>query len=132
MTKEISNALEAVQKAFSFPEYIDYTQYACANIATTVLRHVPIGLRILDFGSGPCDKTATLSVLGYCCSAIDDLNDEWHLEPGNLEKILSFPPEVDRTRSRIYEARLGIPRRNDGPPVLRIEGVRPLLSEGSI
>ncbi|MGA3010659.1 MAG: methyltransferase domain-containing protein [Terracidiphilus sp.] len=94
MRKIVSNAIQTVKEAFPFQRYMDHTQYSCANIATTVLRHVPIGSKILDFGSGPCDKTATLSVLGYRCSAIDELKDDWHLEPGNREKILSFAAQM--------------------------------------
>ena len=92
--KEIRDAIKTVREAFPFPGYIDLTQYACANIATTVLRQLPMGSRILDFGSGPCDKTATLSVLGYNCTAIDDLSDGWHLEEGNRDKIISFARQM--------------------------------------
>jgi SAM-dependent methyltransferase len=31
--------------------------------------------------------------LGYQCSAYDDLQDDWHLLPGNREKILYFAKE---------------------------------------
>src|ERR1017187_8677363 len=109
---KISNAIQSVQEAFPFPGYMEHTKYACANIAATVLRHVPIGSRVLDFGSGPCDKTATLSVLKYRCSAIDDLNDDWHLEPGARDKILSFASRMSidlqiSTNTTVLEAKSG-------------------------
>ncbi len=47
----------------------------------------------MDFGAGPCDKTAILSKLGFRCSACDDLKDYWHLVSGNREKILAFAQE---------------------------------------
>ena len=60
------------------------------NVAETVCRHLQPGARILDFGSGPCDKAAILQLLGYKCSALDDLQDDWHKLPGNKERILEF------------------------------------------
>lgn len=61
-----------------------------SNIANTVLRYLLPGSTILDFGSGPCDKTAVLQFLGFRCSAYDDLQDDWHKLPGNREKIRTF------------------------------------------
>lgn len=63
------------------------------NVADTVLRHLQPGSAILDFGCGPCDKTAILQFLGFHCSAYDDLQDDWHKIPGNREKILCFANE---------------------------------------
>jgi SAM-dependent methyltransferase len=60
------------------------------NIANTAVRYLQPGDRILDLGSGPCDKTAVLQLLGFNCSAYDDLQDDWHQNPGNKEKIISF------------------------------------------
>jgi SAM-dependent methyltransferase len=52
--------------------------------------YLPIGARILDFGCGPCDKTALYQRLGYECYACDDLNDDWHKEGNNAEIIKRF------------------------------------------
>ncbi len=60
------------------------------NIANTVRRYLQPGSKILDFGCGPCEKTAILQFLGFRCSGYDDLQDDWHKKPGNREKILSF------------------------------------------
>lgn len=60
------------------------------NIAKTVQKYLQEGSHILDFGSGPCDKTAVLQLLGYKCSAYDDLKDDWHDNPGNRDKIIDF------------------------------------------
>jgi SAM-dependent methyltransferase len=75
--EHVDTALRAVQNHFPFPGYMDRPD-VYRNIAQTVERHLPAGSRILDFGSGPCDKTAVLQRLGYRCSACDDLRDDWH------------------------------------------------------
>jgi SAM-dependent methyltransferase len=48
------------------------------------------GSRILDFGAGPCEKAAVLSRLGYQCTAIDDLQDDWHAIGNNRERVREF------------------------------------------
>ena len=63
---------------------------AYSNIVNTAVRYLQPGSTILDFGCGPCDKTAVLQFLGFHCSTYDDLQDDWHKIPGNREKILSF------------------------------------------
>ncbi len=68
----------------------DTVKGAYSNIANTALRYLKPGSSILDFGCGPCEKTAVLQYLGFNCSAYDDLQDEWHKTPGNREKIISF------------------------------------------
>jgi SAM-dependent methyltransferase len=60
------------------------------NIANTALRHLKPSSKILDFGCGPCDKTAILQFLGYSCSGYDDLGDDWCNLPGSKEKIQDF------------------------------------------
>jgi len=87
---------EAIQLAiekFPFKEYMTSGSKArrvYLNVANTVVRHLQPGSRLLDFGSGPCDKTAILQLLGFECYAYDDLQDDWHQMPGNQEKIISF------------------------------------------
>jgi SAM-dependent methyltransferase len=60
------------------------------EIAKTVMRYLRPGARILDFGAGPCDKTAMVAALGYDCTAADDLGDEWHQLGDNRTAILAF------------------------------------------
>jgi SAM-dependent methyltransferase len=86
----VDTALRQVIERFPFADYMDPASGGHANIARTVLRHCPVGSRILDFGCGPCDKTAILQLLGYRCTGCDDLQDYWHGLPGNTEAILSF------------------------------------------
>jgi len=44
------------------------------NITDTVLANLPIGLKILDFGCGPCDKTTLLKKQGYDCFSLCCIN----------------------------------------------------------
>jgi SAM-dependent methyltransferase len=87
---EIDHAIHAVAGRFPFAGYLDGIDDSCRDIASTVVRYLQPGSRILDFGSGPCDKSAVLTELGFQCSACDDLSDHWHLLDGNREKILDF------------------------------------------
>ena len=92
----IDEAIEAVSKRFPFDGYIPVGEGASSawvNIARTVQRHVPRGARVLDFGCGPCDKTAVLQMLGYDCSACDDLQDGWHGIDGNRDSLVTFARE---------------------------------------
>ena len=84
------DAIRSVRERFPFPGYMEPCEGAHRNIARTVLRYLPPGARILDFGSGPCDKSAILQLLGFRCSAYDDFGDDWHRIEGTLEKILKF------------------------------------------
>lgn len=78
-----------MQAAFPFA---GYTQPPAVyrNVAATVLRYVPPGSRIFDFGSGPCDKTSVLQNLGYMCTAYDDFQDDWHRNDNNMHQIRDF------------------------------------------
>jgi SAM-dependent methyltransferase len=85
-------AIKCLHQRFPFPGYLvtDPIRNAYSNIAKTVSRHLPIGSKVLDFGCGPCDKTALLKFMGYECSGYDDLQDDWHRLPGVRKKILNF------------------------------------------
>ncbi len=94
-TKELSpdQAIKKIADIFPFPSYMSRRydiRNAYLNIADTVMRYLRPGAKILDFGSGPCDKTAVLQILGYQCSAWDDLQDDWHKREGERNKILAF------------------------------------------
>jgi SAM-dependent methyltransferase len=86
-------AINRVANLFPFPAYMSPRhdrRNPYLNIAHTVMRYLQSGSSILDFGSGPCDKTAILQMLGYRCTGWDDLQDDWHKKPGIREKILDF------------------------------------------
>lgn len=86
----IDEAIARVCQSFPFDNYMRVESGRYNAIAKTVLRYLEPGSTILDFGCGPCDVTAVLQILGFRCSACDDLKDEWHGRSGNQEKIRSF------------------------------------------
>ena len=91
----IEEAVQHVMNIFPFgAEYMRPEHARCQDVAATVLRYLKPGSTILDFGCGPCDKTAVLQSLGFRCSACDDLEDDWHKIPGNRDKILAFANEL--------------------------------------
>jgi SAM-dependent methyltransferase len=92
MTPE--QAFEKMRARFPFDNYLVGEHDAALDIAETLLKLAPAGARVLDMGSGPCDKTAVLSALGFQCAAIDDLNDPWHLEANNRRKIMDFAAQA--------------------------------------
>ena len=89
-------AVDFVKKRFPFDGYMTYGsdhKGAYATVADTVTRYLPRGSTVLDFGCGPCDKTAVVQALGYRCAGYDDLQDDWHRLPGNLDRIRKFAAE---------------------------------------
>lgn len=95
---QIQDAIRKTIEKFPFDNYMErgignsakYVPGANESISSAILRHLPSGSSILDFGCGPCDKTAILQELGYKCSGFDDLQDDWHLLDNNKEKIKQF------------------------------------------
>jgi SAM-dependent methyltransferase len=82
--------IEDVMREFPFAGYMQPMRDAYDAITTNCLRLLPVGSRILDFGAGPCEKAAILARLGYHCTAVDDLSDDWHQLADNRNKICSF------------------------------------------
>jgi SAM-dependent methyltransferase len=97
LARDVAEAVKIVRDRFPFERYMDAVLPACRSIARALERHLPpgTGARILDFGCGPCEKTAVLSALGYRCAGLDDLGDEWHNLPGKREKILGFMAQMN-------------------------------------
>ena len=92
--KTPEEALSTVLARFPFIDYIHEESDVYRIIPATVAEYLRPPARVLDFGAGPCDKTAVLASMGYDCTACDDLNDNWHRLPGNREKILAFAGEM--------------------------------------
>jgi SAM-dependent methyltransferase len=86
----LQRALDEVEARFPFPGYLGPLRPGTEDIARTVFRYLPPGSRVLDFAAGPADKTAVLATLGYKCTAMDDLNDEWHRRGQARQMILDF------------------------------------------
>ena len=63
---------------------------ALRTVASTALRYLEPGSRVLDFGSGTGHKSAVLQCLGFQCCAVDNLQDA---QPGEAEQILAFNRE---------------------------------------
>jgi SAM-dependent methyltransferase len=90
----LEQAWNHVAACFPFPGYLDKLPHGHVGVARTVSRYLPPGSRLLDFGAGPADKTAMLATLGYKCTAIDDLQDEWHKRGQARQMILDFAKEM--------------------------------------
>ena len=88
--------MHELKKIFPFENYIKEfsagdpykTVYSIAN------QYLPKQSNVLDFGSGPCDKTAIIALLGHSCVAYDDMQDQWHKESDNGSKILDFSKKI--------------------------------------
>lgn len=88
---EIDRAFLEMQKEFPFgTEYVDGNLNKYIVIISQIMKEWPPGSKILSIGPGPCDLEAILSKLGYSITAIDDLNDHWHLIGKNRERIKDF------------------------------------------
>ena len=88
----IADAIQAVSARFPIEGYMTSIKVggAYSTIAGTALKYLKPGASILDFGCGPCDKTAILQRLGFRCSGCDDLGEDWQKEPGQRDCILGF------------------------------------------
>lgn len=90
----IGRAIREVAARFPFPSYVSSNEAPYWTVGRLLCRLLDPGARILDFGSGPCDKTAVASLLGYDCVAIDDLGDHWVRHGSNLKRIMDFARDV--------------------------------------
>jgi SAM-dependent methyltransferase len=91
---ELKGAADKVAERFPFPNYFEPFLSGHLSLAQTVTRYLPRGSRLLDFGAGPADKTAVLAALGYKCTALDDLGDEWHKRGEARRMILDFARDM--------------------------------------
>src|SRR5687768_2378601 len=86
----LETAYEKVYRKFPLKNYLGVVDESYINIAYTVQRYLKPGDRIFDFGSGACNKTAIVQLLGFPCTAYDDLSDLWHIQDKNRERIIQF------------------------------------------
>ena len=91
----IDAATQRVVDMFPFAGYFDPHLNGQIVVAETVARYLPIGSKVLDFGAGPADKTAFVASIGYDCTAVDDLSDEWHQRGGAKQRILDFAKDMN-------------------------------------
>ena len=90
----IERSWDELVDRFPFPGYLEHLHDGSVDMARTVARYLPAGSRILDFGAGPADKTALLAGMGYACTAMDDLDDEWHRRGQARQLILNFATDM--------------------------------------
>jgi SAM-dependent methyltransferase len=89
--RALDDAWEWVNAQFPFPGYIRAARKpSYVGLPRTAARWVRRPGTILDFGAGPCDKTAMFARLGFTVTAYDDLLDPWHLLGDNRQRILDF------------------------------------------
>lgn len=93
---EITQAFLEMRKEFPFGGgYVDNHLNKYIIIVSQIMKEYPQESKILSIGSGPCDLEAILSKLGYDITAIDDLNDQWHLIGKNRERIKDFAKQMN-------------------------------------
>jgi len=104
---QLKKAFTELALAFPFKDYISSCcHYEMHVILYTLSKFLPCfkGKRLLDIGSGPMDKTAVFQLLGFQCSAVDDLSDPWHKRDDNISKIKAF---ADRMGITFYNQKAG-------------------------
>ena len=92
---EITRAFLEMREEFPFWGYVDDNLNRYIIIVSQIMKESSSGLKILSIGSGPCDLEAILSKLGFNITAIDDLNDQWHLIGKNRERIKNFAKQMN-------------------------------------
>jgi 2-polyprenyl-3-methyl-5-hydroxy-6-metoxy-1,4-benzoquinol methylase len=94
--EEIFAKFLELKESFPFgPTYIEDRFPKYLGIACLLIEACPRPAQILSIGSGPCDLEAILSQLGFQITAVDDLNDAWHLIGKNQERIRDFAEEMN-------------------------------------
>ena len=90
---ELMNELKEI---FPFENYIKENSAGdpYKTVFSIATQYLPKKSNVLDFGSGPCDKTAVVALLGHNCIAYDDMQDTWHKESDNTRKILEFSKKI--------------------------------------
>ena len=93
---EIAQAFLEMREKFPFGGgYVSDALNKYIAITSQIMKDYPSGSKILSIGSGPCDLEAILSILGYSITAIDDLEDPWHLIGKNRERIKDFAKQMN-------------------------------------
>ncbi len=80
---------------FPFQHYINPARKSgYFDMVKKVAKWTGTDVDVLDFGAGPCDKTALFSLVGMNVTAFDTLEDTWHKADNNRAKILQFSKNV--------------------------------------
>ena len=84
---KLNNSWIEINKYFPFKNYINQDRKSgYFDMVKKVSKWIKPGGKILDFGCGPCDKTAMFSLSGYNVTAYDTFEDAWHKQDKNDEK----------------------------------------------
>jgi 2-polyprenyl-3-methyl-5-hydroxy-6-metoxy-1,4-benzoquinol methylase len=99
MNRELDSALKdawrEVNETFPFRGYVNPARRSgYEDMVKLVAKWAKPGATVLDFGAGPCDKTAMFSLSGFDVTAFDTLEDTWHVIDNNRNKILEFANRV--------------------------------------
>ena len=79
---------------FPFQGYINPARKSgYFDMVKKVAKWSGVDVDVLDFGAGPCDKTALFAKAGMRVTAFDTLNDSWVKQDNNRTKILNFAQE---------------------------------------
>ena len=102
---ELMNELKEI---FPFENYIKENSAGdpYKTVFSIATQYLPKKSNVLDFGSGPCDKTAVVALLGHNCIAYDDMQDTWHKESDNTRKILEFSKKIGVEYINTLESRI--------------------------
>lgn len=87
--------IEELRKDFPFKAISNSGAAAYQTVGDTVSKYLDPGDTLLDFGSGPCDKTSIVSKLGMTATACDDLQDDWYKRGENTQTILDFAKSMN-------------------------------------
>ena len=93
--KNIDKTLEdgwlELNAKFPFKNYINPARKSgYFDMVKKVVKWSGTDVDVLDFGAGPCDKTALFAKAGMRVTAFDTLNDSWVKKDNNRQKILDF------------------------------------------
>jgi len=96
LVQDIDNAFLKVKSHFPFKDYMRNSKLPKYRmIILRIIENCPEGSTILSIGSGPCDLESILCNLGYNVTAIDDLQDHWHVIGKNQDRIQKFAKDMN-------------------------------------
>lgn len=87
-----SKLIDNLKEIFPFKDYIRENPYGDAykTVYKISSKYLKDKSTVIDLGSGPGDKTAIIAFQGHKCIAYDDMQDAWHKENDNYQKIQDF------------------------------------------
>ncbi len=93
--KKLEESWQIVLDKFPFENYINTARKSgYFDMVKKVAKWSGTNVDVLDFGAGPCDKTALFALAGMNVTAFDTLEDTWHKAENNREKILQFAKDI--------------------------------------